>query len=154
MTRTLKALAGFLAITGLQVALIPTTSTQAQTDLTRVLLCNGDTSEKNLDAAIMYYSFQKNGWIAQGWYNIQSGKCAYVLNYKGGMFVYAQAGSNIYQGTNSNSKGFCGKKSGFYGYQKTRCRSDEQFYKGILVDIPSHAGEYRFTLGDPQLLRE
>lgn len=66
MIKTSKAIARFLAITGLQLALIPTTIAQAQTDLTKVLLCSGDPGEQTLYAAIMYYSFPKNGWIAQG----------------------------------------------------------------------------------------
>lgn len=118
-----------------------------------VKLCNGDEREETVSAAILYYSHEKRGWIAQGWYNIKPGKCTYVLNYEGGMFVYGYTNSGrTYQG--SGSEGFCGKPQGFYGYQKVKCTSSEKFYRGIPIHAPSNGGGFNFTFGDPQLLRD
>ncbi|BBD66160.1 hypothetical protein NIES4072_01610 [Nostoc commune NIES-4072] len=118
-----------------------------------VKLCNGDVREDTVTAAIMYYSFEKNGWIAQGWYNIAPGKCAYVLNYRGAMFVYGKTSSTVY--SSSGNTGFCGPVSdGFYGYQKTKCRRNEKFYQGIEIAVPSDGGGFNFTFGDPDLVRD
>ncbi|OUL32944.1 hypothetical protein BV372_18015 [Nostoc sp. T09] len=118
-----------------------------------VKLCNGDVREETVTAAIMYYSFEKNGWIAQGWYNIAPGKCAYVLSYRGGMFVYGKTPNTVYSG--SGSTGFCGPISaGFYGYQKTTCNSNEKFYRGIEIAVPSNGGGFRFTFGNPSKVRD
>lgn len=119
-----------------------------------VKLCNGDEQEETVSAAILYYSHEKRGWIAQGWYNIQPGKCTRVLNYEGGMFVYGYTSSGrTYSG--SSREGFCGTKpQGFYGYQKVRCRRNEQFYQGIPFHVPSNGGGFTFTFGEPQLVRD
>lgn len=118
-----------------------------------VKLCNGDVREETVTAAIMYYDIQKNGWIAQGWYNIAPGKCTHVVNYHGGMFVYGKTANRVYNG--SGNTGFCGPVSaGFYGYQKTTCKSNERFYRGIEIAVPDNGGGYRFTFGNSQLLRD
>ncbi|MHC5769371.1 MAG: DUF1036 domain-containing protein [Nostoc sp.] len=129
---------------------IPGTSSEANGP---VKLCNGDVKEETVTAAIMYYSAEKKGWVAQGWYNITPGKCAYVLSYRGGMFVYGKTPSSVYSG--SGSPGFCGPVSdGFYGYQKTTCRSNEKLYQGIEIAVPTNGSGFNFTFGNPQLVRD
>jgi hypothetical protein len=118
-----------------------------------VKLCNGDVREETVTAAIMYYSFEKNGWVAQGWYNIAPGKYTYITDYRGGIFLYEKTPSSVYSG--SGNTGFCGPVSaGFYGYQKSTCKRNERFYRGIEIAVPENGGGYRFTFGNPQLIRD
>ena len=118
-----------------------------------VNLCNGDLNEETINAAILYYSFEKNSWVEQGWYVIKPGKCVLVNYYEGGMFVYAQSTSrnSVYQG--SGNTGFCIPKnnSGFFGRQRTNCRNSEKFITGIPIDVPSDRG-FRFTFGNPDFV--
>ncbi len=115
-----------------------------------VRLCNGDPKEETIYAAIMYYSFPKSGWIAQGWYKLEPGKCAFVLNYHGGMFTAGYTSSGrVYSGTGN---GFCTSTSGFYGYQKTTCRQSEKYYAGYEFHVPSSG--FNFTFGNPALVRD
>ncbi|MEP0873306.1 DUF1036 domain-containing protein [Trichocoleus desertorum AS-A10] len=116
-----------------------------------VKLCNGDTREESIDAAIMYYNGEKRGWVAQGWYVLPPGKCALVVNYEGDMFVYGETPNRVYKGSGSV---FCGNKSGFFGYQKVRCTSREKLLQGIKITVPNNGGGFTFTFGDPQLVRD
>jgi uncharacterized membrane protein len=120
-----------------------------------VNLCNGDAKEETINAAILYYSFEKRGWVQQGWYVIQPGKCALVNYYEGGMFVYGQSASGNSVYADSRGTGFCIPKnnSGFYGRQRVNCKRSEKFVTGIPIDVPSGSG-LRFTFGNPDFVND
>ncbi len=139
-----------LAIVGLTSLLVSTTQV-AYAARGPVKLCNGDTQEESINAAIMYYNVERRGWVAQGWYVIPPGKCALVVYYEGGMFVYGETRSRVYRGF---GPGFCGSGSGFFGFQKVRCTSRERFLQGIEIAVPNNGGGFTLTFGDPELVRD
>lgn len=139
-----------LTILGL-TSLLASTTQVAHATRGPVKLCNGDVREESINAAIMYYNVEKKGWVAQGWYVIPAGKCALVVHYEGGMFVYGEAGNRVYKGS---GPAFCGSNSGFFGYQKVKCTSQEKLLQGIEIDVPNNGGGFTFTFGDPQLVRD
>ena len=143
-----------LALTREGINLFSPTIPIAEAKKGPVKLCNGSVEEEVINAAIMYYSFEKKGWIAQGWYVIQPGKCSLVTHYEGAMFIYGEtvSKSRIYAG--SGNIGFCGSQADFYGYQKTKCKKNERFLNGIQIEVPKNGAVFRFTFGDFDMGRD